>query len=193
MLRNILFAFALFHCFNCLGQVTSRELAFPQVGWTLTIPEDAELLTSLQFDSLISATKKKTDLNFEMANTEVLFMIKKNEYNYFGSTVTLFDSTNFDTWESAYVYYKKIVVELIESNKPMILLLDSASSTESIDGLIFQKFYMKTEYPKQHVTLENYWYYRKQDNIELSINIAFANKEIGDTFLAVLKASRFDK
>lgn len=193
MLRNILFAFALFQGFNCRGQITSRELAFPQIGWRLTIPENAELLTSLQFDSLLSATKKKTNLNFELANTEMLFTIKKNEYNYFGSTVTLFDSINFDTWESAYTYYKKIVVELIESNKPMVLLLDSASSTESIDGLIFQKFYMKTEYPKQHVTLENYWYYKKQDNIELSINIAFANEEIGDAFLAVLRTSKFDK
>ena len=123
----------------------------------------------------------------------MLFVIRKDAYNYFGSSITAFDTTNFKTWESAYSYEKKMVVDLIKSKEPLILLLDSASSTENIDGLIFQKFYMKTSYPRQNLILENYWYYRQQENLEFSINVTFNNKDIGNSYLTLLRASKFDK
>ena len=193
MTKNILLIFCVFFFFSCKGQEKTKELKFQQVGWTLLIPENSDFLTTLQFDSLQNATKKKTELNFELSKSEVLFVIKKDAYNYFGSSVTEFDTTNFKTWESAYFFEKKMVVDLIKSKEPLILLLDSASSTENIDGSIFQKFYMKTSYPRQNLILENYWYYRKQENLELSINITFNNKEIGNNYFTLLRASKFEK
>ena len=193
MTKNILYIFCIFYFFSCKGQDKTKELIFQQVGWTLLIPENSDFLTTSQFDSLQNATKKKTDLNFEISKSEVLFVIRKDAYNYFGSTITAFDTTNFKTWEDAYFYEKKMVVDLIKSKEPLILILDSLSSTENIDGSIFQKFYIKTSYPRQNLILENYWYYRKQENLEFSINITFNNKEIGNKYLSLLRASKFEK
>jgi len=191
--KNILLIFCGFIFFSCKGQDKTKELKFTQVGWTLPIPENSDFLSPTQFDSLQTATKKKTNLDFELSESEVLFLIRKDAYNYFGSSITAFDTTNFKTWESAYSFEKKTVVDIIKSNEPLILLLDSASSTENIDGLIFQKFYMKTSYPRQNLILENYWYYRQQDNLEFSINVTFNNKDIGNNYLTLLRASKFDK
>ena len=193
MTKNMLLVLCVFIFYSCKGQDKTKELKFTQVGWTLPIPENSDFLSATQFDSLQTATKKKTDLNFELSKSEVLFVIRKDAYNYFGSSITAFDTTNFKTWESAYSYEKKMVVDLIKSKEPLILLLDSASSIENIDGLIFQKFYMKTSYPRQNLILENYWYYRQQENLEFSINVTFNNKDIGNSYLTLLRASKFDK
>ena len=193
MTKNILFIFCVFYFFSCKGQNKTKELKFQQVGWTLLIPENSDFLTTSQFDSLQNVVEKKTDLNFEISKSEVLFVIRKDVYNYFGSTLTAFDTTNFKTWEDAYFYEKEMVVDLIKSKEPLILILDSLSSTENIDGSIFQKFYIKTSYPKQNIILENYWYYRKQENLEFSINITFNNKEVGNKYLSLLRASKFEK
>lgn len=193
MTKNILFLLCVFYFISCKGQDKTKQLNFPQVGWTLLIPTNSDFLTASQFDSLQNATKKKTDLNIELSKDEVLFVIKKNNYNYFGSSVTVFDTTNFKNWEASYSFYKKSIIDLLLSKTDQITLLDTASSIEKIDGLTFQKFYTKTGYPNQNLTLENYWYYRKQGNLELSINILFDDKKNGNQYLELLKASKFDK
>lgn len=193
MTKNILILVLIFNFLICKGQDKTKELKFSQVGWTLNIPEKSDLLSTDQFDSLQNATKNKTNLNLELSQSEVLFIIRKDTYNFFGSSVTAFDTINFKNWESSYSYYKEIVVDLIKSKEPLIILLDTASSTENIDGLIFQKFYTKTSYPKQNLILENYWYYKKQGDLEFSINITFDNSDIGNNYLTLLRASKFDK
>jgi len=193
MTKNILFLLCIFYFISCKGQDKTKELKFPQVGWTLSIPSNSDFLTTAQFDSLQNATKKKTDLNIELSKDEVLFVIKKDNYNYFGSSVTAFDTSNFKIWETSYAFYKKSLVDLLLSKSDLITLLDTSSSIEKIDGLTFQKFYTKTAYPKQNLILENYWYYRKQGSLELSINILFDNKKNGDQYLELLKSSKFDK
>ena len=193
MTKNILLLLCIFYFISCKGQDKTKKLNFPQVGWTLSIPANSDFLTALQFDSLQNATKNKTDLNIELSKDEVLFVIRKNNYNYFGSSVTVFDSANFKNWETSYSFYKKSLIDLFLSKADQITLLDTASSIEKIDGLTFQKFYTKTAYPNQNLTLENYWYYRKQGNLELSINILFDNKKNGDAYLELLTGSKFKK
>ena len=193
MTKNIFLLLCIFYFVSCKGQGKTKELKFPQVGWTLPIPNNSDFLTTAQFDSIQNATKEKTNLNIELSHDEVLFIIKKNTYNYFGSSVTAFDTSNFKTWEISYSFYKKSLTDLLLSKTDQITLLDTASTIEKIDGLIFQRFYTKTAYPKQNLTLENYWYYRKQGNLELSINILFDNKKNGDLYLELLKSSKFDK
>ena len=97
MTKNILLLLCISYLVSCKGQEKSKELKFPQVGWTLSIPANSDFLTELQFDSLQNATKKKTNLNIELSKDEVLFVIKKDSYNYFGSSVTVFDTSNFKT------------------------------------------------------------------------------------------------
>jgi hypothetical protein len=193
MVKNIIFIFCAFYFFSCKGQDKTKEFEFPKVGWTLYVPENSDLFTASQFDSLKIATEKKVNRSLGLSQSDVLFIVKKDMYNFWGSTITALDTSNFKTWQSSYDNQKKAVIDVIKSNAPSISLLDTVSSTENIDGLTFQKFYLKTSYPSLNLTLENYWYYRLQNGLEFSINITFNNKDIGNSYLSLLRASKFDK
>jgi len=190
--KNIIFGLCFLYV-GCKAQDKTKELKFSQLGWTLIVPENSAFVSATQFDSLKSETEKKVNQSLELSQPNVLFIIRKNIYNLFGSTITALDTTKFKTWQSSYDNQKKLVIDIIESKKPSISLLDTASSTENIDGLTFQKFYIKTSYPEVNLTLENYWYYRMQKGVELSINITFNDKETGNGYLSLLRASRFNK
>jgi len=192
-MKFFLIAFTLIYFYSCKGQNKYKELNFPQVGWTVDIPKGSQLLSSLQFDSLQNATQQKIGKGFRLKSNEVLFIMKRDEFNFFGSSITPFDSSNFKNWESSYSYYKKMFVDLVESEKSIITLVDNASTIENIDGILFQRFYIRTKYPKQNITRDTYLYYRKQDNIEFSINISYNDSIIGEQYLAILRASKFIK
>jgi hypothetical protein len=195
MIRTKLIAFTIciFYFVACKSQDKTKELEFPQVHWTLIVPENSNFFTASQFDSLKNAIEKKANQHIALSQPDVLFIIKKDMYNYFGSSVTALDTSNFKTWQSSYNYQKKAVIDLIKSKESSISLLDTASAIENIDGLTFQKFYLKTSYPSLNLILENYWYYRLQNGLEFSINITFNDKEVGKSYLSLLRASKFDK
>ncbi len=190
-IKNILFGLCILCFASCKAQ--DKRIKFPQVGWTLVIPANSTFVSASQFDSLKAETEAKANQRIDLSQQNVLFIIRKDMYSLFGSTITALDTAKFKTWQSSYSSQKKMVIDLIESKKPSISLLDTVSSTENIDGLIFQKFYIKTSYPDLNLTLDNYWYYRMKNGVELSINITSNEKETGNGYLSILKASKFDK
>jgi hypothetical protein len=179
---------------NCNGQTKIKQLFFSQIGWTLSFPEDSKLLSWQQIDSFQNATAGKIKTtDYKLTTGEVLFVIRRDENNFFSSNITAFDSSHFKTWESSYSYAKENLLEIIESGKRIVTLVDTATSTEIIDGILFQKFFMRTKYPNQEIIRDTYWYYTEKKGIELSINISFADSIIGNKYLSVLRASKFDK
>jgi len=181
-------------CFSkCVGQGKTKVLKYSQVGWTISVPTNSDVVSSKQLDSLLNEITNKSAIELNLSKPKILFLIRKDAYNFFGSSISTFDTTNFKTLEQAYGYAKKSVIDIIKANESDISLLDSASSTESIDGSIFQRLYLKTGYPKQNVILDQYWFYRNKGNLDLSINIAFSNKDIGNEYLRLLRASKFEQ
>jgi len=190
--KNIILGLCVLYI-GCKAQDKTKELEFSQLGWTLVVPENSAFVSASQFDSLKRETEKKVNQGLELSQSNVLFIIRKDMYNLFAGAIMALDTSKFKTWQSSYDSQKKLVIDMIESKKPSISLGDTVSSTENIDGLTFQKFYIKTSYPELNLILENYWYYRMQKGVELSINITFNDKEIGNGYLSLLRASRFNK
>ncbi|HMK25271.1 MAG TPA: hypothetical protein VK483_04510 [Chitinophagaceae bacterium] len=193
-MRHLLPIFIFTSFLSCNGQEATKQIHFPQVGWTLSFPENSEFFSWQQIDSFQNATANKIkSRDYIFTTQEVLFVIKNDRNNFFGSTITPFDSTNFKTWQSSYSYAKQTVLDVVQSKKSVVTLIDTAASTEIIDGVIFQMFFMRTEHPNIKIIRDSYWYYTENNGIELSINISFTDSIIGNKYLSVLRESKFDK
>ena len=188
----ILLAFA-----NCNGQDTLKEYNFPEVNWTLRIPASSKFLDSAQFDTIsrkaVNAINQTFDADFSFKDIKSLFIIRDGEFNLLGSTINVFDTTLGLTWEQSYAASKQQVMQVINEQAPAVKIIDTLSSYEVIDGIRFEKLYIKTFYPDQKLTMNSYWFYRKQNIYDFSINISYTDEKIGKQFLNLIKDSRFGK
>jgi hypothetical protein len=187
-----LFVFAI-----CKGQATLKEYNFPQVDWTLRIPATSNFLDSAQFETIskkaVNAINKTYDADFSFTDIKLLFTIRQGQFNLLGSTINLFDTTLGMTWVQSYSASKVLIMQVINEQAPAVKIIDTLSTYEVIDGLRFEKLYLKTFYPDQKLTMNTYWFYRKQNEYDFSINISYTDEGIGKQFLDLIKASRFDK
>ena len=188
----ILFAFA-----SCKGQDTLKEYKFPQVDWTLRIPVKSNFLDSAQFDTIskkaVNAINQTYEADFSFNDVKSLFTIRQGQFNLIGSTINLFDTTLGITWEQSYAASKQMIMQVINEQAPAVKIIDTLTSYELIDGLRFEKLYLKTLYPDQKLTMNTYWFYRKQNKYDFSINISYTDESIGKQFLDLLRTSKFDK
>lgn len=180
------------------GQTLIKELKIQEVGWTLFIPNDANILNAAQFDTIqkraFNAINKTYGVSPEEFNkVKPLFTIRQGQFNFFGSTINPYDSSMFDNWQQSYLASKGLIMNLFRQQGPDLEVTDTASSKETIDGLTFEKFYIKTFYPQQNITLISYWFYRKHGKYDFSINISYTDESIGRKFLDIIKSSKFEK
>ncbi len=182
---------------SCSGQEAVKEYRFSQVGWTLKISTTAHFLDSAQFEVI---SKNASDIinntydsDIDFKELKPLFTIRQGQYNLIGSTINLFDTTTFKTWQDSYFMSKKMLLQIITDQEPAVKILDTISSKEIIDNLQFEKLYLKTFYPSLNLTMHIYWYYRKQNDYDFSINICYTDPEIGAHFFEILRNSKFDK
>ena len=182
---------------GCNAQNPTKEFIFKEVGWTLFIPATSNFLDSAQFDTIqrkaVNAINSTYNADIDFNEVRPLFTIRQGQFNIFGSTLNPYDSTLFKTWEESYKASKEMIVDLINQQGPEIRIVDTASSTEQIDGLTFETFYLKTVYPQKNLTMYSYWFYRKINNYDFSINVSYVDESIGRNYLSIVKASKFSK
>ena len=186
-------------CFSYKGQSQVKELKIEEVGWTLFIPTDANFLNAAQFDTLqqkaVTAVNKAWGIPEEeyKESFKPLFTIRQGGFNIFGSTLNPYDSSMFDTWQESYAMSKRMMMGLFNQQGSDLKVVDTASSKETIDGLTFERFYIKTYYPKLNLTMNTYWFYRKHGNYDFSINISYTEDDIGKKYLDIVRNSKFHK
>jgi len=163
----------------------------------LRIPASSKFLDSAQFDTIsrkaVNAINQTFDADFSFKDIKSLFIIRDGEFNLLGSTINVFDTTLGLTWEQSYAASKQQVMQVINEQAPAVKIIDTLSSYEVIDGIRFEKLYIKTFYPDQKLTMNSYWFYRKQNIYDFSINISYTDEKIGKQFLNLIKDSRFGK
>ncbi len=185
-------------CVSRLGfaQVPTKTLQFNEVGWILHIPPGTGLHAD-QVDSLIKVTTQKrqqhggTPLDF--SGVHVLFTFLDPPYNTFASAITHFDAAVFPSWIKYHDQQEKAILQQIVAMKPRILVKDTASGTEVIDGLVFQRYYIKTYYPQSGLTMETYQYARLVHGYDFMINISYSDENVGQQFRSVLHGSTFKR
>jgi hypothetical protein len=196
-MRQFTLVIFLFSIVGCNRQHKLKEYNIPEVNWTLRIPEKSNFLDSLQFDTI---SKKAVNVINTTYNSEIdfkdvqsLFTIRQGEYNLLGSTLNTFDTTSGMTWEQSYAASKEMLLQVINGQAPTVQIIDTLSSVQLIDGLRFEKLYLKTYYPDKKLTMNTVWLYRKKDKYDFSINVSYTDEKIGRQYLEIIANSKFEK
>ena len=196
-MKHFKLIFFIFVFANCKGQETLKEYKFPQVDWTLKIPAKSKFLDSAQFDTIsrkaVNAISKTYGIDFSFKDVQSLFTIRQGNYNLFGSTINLFDTTLNMSWEDSYQMSKQMLFKVIEEQTQQVKIIDSLSGYIIVDGIRFEKLYLKTFYPNQKLTMNTIWFYRKQNEYDFSINISYTDENMGKDYLDIFTNSTFVK
>ena len=128
----------------------SREYIISDIGWKITIPID---FTLYDFIDQARNMEEVPGISYEEANTDgydnsmnVFFsqtniIAFRDRFNYFNITTTPFDAEEDGSWENAMQSWKneayKNMVKMVDSEK-----LDTTSSIEYIDVMLFYKFHI---------------------------------------------------
>jgi hypothetical protein len=123
----------------------------------------------------------------------VLFSFIDPPFNTFASAISHFDAGVFPSWIKYHEQQEKGIVQQIVAMKPRVLVKDTASGTEVIGGLVFQRYYIKTYYPQTGLTMQTYQYARLVHGYDFMINVSYADEKAGQQFRSILHGSTFDR
>jgi hypothetical protein len=185
---------ALFIFQNCKLQVNKQEIYNKDFEWKISIPENFENVSPKQWKKMqnkgVDAIEKTYDTTIENI-AKTIFVFKMNEFNYFESNYQPFD-TEID---GEYLESCKNVNELLYGTFAAQMpetKVDTASTTETIDDLVFQKFKVKVQYPNGMI-LNLIMFSRLFDKKEFTVNIMYVDKEKGEIMLDAWRKSTFAK
>ena len=141
-MRIISILFLVFAYNICLGQ-QGRRLTFKEVGWTITLPPDFDIIDSAGNEAMNSKGKKameeSNDVKIDISEMKTLICALKNKYNYFNATITPYDVTKEGDYGEAGRAVKDMLYKTFADKMPDAVI-DSSSSATTIDGLSFDKF-----------------------------------------------------
>ena len=177
------------------GQVSpKKEIYNKEFNWTITIPENFDTVSAEQWAKIqnrgVDAIEKTYDAKIQN-NTKTIFVFKNGQLNYFESNYQPFDSsTDGNYLESC----KKVNEQLYKTFVTQIpnVRLDTSTSTQIIDHLVFQTSKIIVTYPNKMV-MNVLMYSRLFDTREFSVNIMYIDSVKGHSMLKSWENSRFSK
>lgn len=132
-----------FSFLNGYAQHYSRPFTFNDIGWTIDLPEGFELLDSTSVAAKIAKGRQTVESTsngtISTSETKPLIVAKKNESNYFISSLTPFDEGKDGSWTSTNREIRQIAFKTLVEKFPSAKY-DSATSVIFIDSLPFSKF-----------------------------------------------------
>jgi hypothetical protein len=193
-LKNVSFSVGLLFITLAAYTQEKQEYMLHDIGWKITIPFDFTLYDFIDETKNMEEPSGVTD---EYDNTMDIFLSQtnivaiKDRFNYFNITATLFDPEEDGSWENAVQLSKneayRNMEKIIDSEK-----LDTASSIEYIDGIVFNKFHIMVFLNgeiKLHLFLMNKLY----RGYDLNITYLSADNDSKEQIELMLRSSRFTK
>lgn len=141
-MRIISILFLVF-AYNICNAQQGRHFTFKEVGWTITLPPDFDIIDSAGNETMNSKGKKameeSNDIKIDISEMKTLISALKNKYNYFNATITPYDVKKEGDYGEAGRAVKNMLYKTFADKMPDAKI-DSSSSTTFIDGLSFDKF-----------------------------------------------------
>ena len=120
----------------------SKRFTFQKIGWTIELPNDFLVLDSSGSNAYLNASVNMLDslgdIKVDAQKTIVLIVANKNDNN-FNAIITPFNPKIDGSWMKQHEELKTITYNLIKEAVPGAIL-DSSSSKEVIDHVVFEKF-----------------------------------------------------
>lgn len=180
---------------SCSGQTTpKKEIHNKDFNWTITIPENFENVSSEEWKKIRNKGADAIEKTYEgevINQTKTIFVFKSDQLNYFESNYQPFDTATDGDYLESCKNVNDMLYETFKTQMPDIKI-DTIRSVEKIDGLEFQTFKMKVEYPNKMI-LNVLMFSRLFEKREFSVNMMFVDQIKGEKMLDSWKKSKFTK
>lgn len=198
MKRYNLFLIAFFLIIKvCEGQaVTTKNTFFnADFKWAITIPDSFEPVSSKQYTALRkygTAMMEKT-INGKIEDTaKLIYSFKSDLFNYFEANQQPFDIKIDGDYLAHCKEEDNAIYDTYKRLSSSAFKIDTAISTETIDGLKFQFFKLHMTYHDK-MAFDMMVYSKLFEKKEFTVVILYNNKLKGDLIINAWKNSKFDK
>jgi hypothetical protein len=184
----LLLAAALSH-----AQTPATKYSFPQVGWTMFLPASFKVLDSVKNAAMTEKGKKTMEdannIKADFSGLITLISAMKNQTNYFNSTIRAYYPSKEGPYEKTNQVVKKVLYNTFLQKAPNAKL-DTACGNLAIDGVIFERFYMRLTIGTRvvfHMVVLSKFY----KGYDFGITYLYSDEQSKAEIESILKTSKF--
>lgn len=175
------------------SQISKKNITFEQVGWTLALPENFQVIDSSESSKKVArglkAMEESNDLKLYVSSTKTLFVGRINS-GYFDATLTPFNTDNED-FVATSAHSREMLFKTFESKMPGTTV-DSLLTTFLIDGLEFYKFQI-TALMDRKVLMTMVLLGRHSRGYNINISYLYRDQPTKEEIELCLRDSKFKK
>jgi hypothetical protein len=197
-MKKYIYTLLMASCFltSCKGQTkTEKKTVYDKYfKWTINIPAGFDTVSAEKWakmqNSGADAIEKTYDAKVEN-NAKTLFVFQNGQFNYFESNYQPFDTTKDGNYLESFREVNNMLYGTFEAQMKGAKL-DSSSSTQTVNGLIFQTFKVVITFPNKMV-MDWLMFSRLFEKKEFTVNIMTVDKQKEKELLDCWLNSKFDK
>jgi hypothetical protein len=177
------------------GKIEGNTYTSNEIGWKMEIPTGWAVVekekTKENNEKGLKALQETMDAEIDYSGLKNLISIQKDLFNIFQSTSEPFKVEYEGEWEENSAALKEIIyLTYLDQG---IKADSSATTTEVIDGLEFQKYSFTIYSPKGKFILGQIMYSRLINGFDFGVNINYNNDKYRDELLMAFRNSKFKK
>lgn len=181
---------------SCNAQTSDGNTIYnKEFKWTISIPENFERVSTEEWAKMQNkgaAAVEKT-IGQEIINqAKIIFVFKSDKHNYLEANYQPFDVAKDGNYLESFKDVNEVIFQTFKNQMPQGTKIGKSYSTEKIDGLVFQTFTIKIEFPNKQV-MTTIMYSRLFGKKDLTVNIMYIDKSKGEKMLASWRNSKFKK
>ncbi|MCS4436690.1 hypothetical protein [Aquiflexum gelatinilyticum] len=177
------------------GKIEGNTYTSNEIGWKMEIPTGWAVVekekTKENNEKGLKALQETMDAEIDYSGLKNLISIQKDLFNIFQSTSEPFKVEYEGEWEENSAALKEIIyLTYLDQG---IKTDSSATTTEVIDGLEFQKYSFTVYSPNGKFILSQIMYSRLINGFDFGVNINYNNDKYRDELLMAFRNSKFKK
>ncbi len=169
------------------------RLNFPQVDWTIEIPEDFTIMdsstTELVNQKGVKLMEESNNIKIDGSDTKTLISATKGNVNLFNASVTTLNQKTLSEYEINIRNIKTVLYNTF-SKLPKVTI-DTATSIATIDSLTFDKFQTTVKADKVNLNMVVLTKFYK--NYQFGITYIYVDPITQNEIETILKTSKFKK
>lgn len=177
------------------GLVENNVYTSEEIGWTITIPENWEVVSRAQNEAFrkkgLGAMEETLDQEIDVSGLKDLIGFKKNRFNLFQSSSEPFVSQFNGDWEENNAGLKAILFNTYTDQG--IKVDTSATSITTVDGIDFHTYEFTLYGREGEVVLKQQMYSQLINGFDFGVNINYNNEADKQVMLDAWMNSKFKK
>jgi hypothetical protein len=191
--RTIAAILLLFAAAGSHAQTPATKYSFPQIGWTMFLPASFKVMDSAKNAAMTEKGKKTMEdannIQADFSGLKTLISAMKNPTNYFNSTITPYDPKKDGPYAKTNETVKGILYNTFIQKIPKAKI-DTASSKLAIDGVTFERFYLRLTLETKvlfHMVVLSKFY----KGYDFGITYLYTDEESKTEIESILRTSKF--